>query len=73
MRTYEKCVRKSPELRTYKIIGLNVPWNEHLRKKGGWGGTPQWRTHLPSVLPNVLVFLHLRLSVFICGFSQSPG
>ena len=30
MRSYEKCVRKSFTMRSCKIIGLKVPWNEHL-------------------------------------------
>ncbi len=28
IRTYEKCARKSPAIRSYKIIGLKVHWNE---------------------------------------------
>src|SRR5712691_10763715 len=33
MRTYQKCVRKPFTTRTYKIIGLKLPWNEHLQKR----------------------------------------
>src|SRR5713101_5104459 len=32
MRTYEKRARKSLTIRTYKITGLKLPWNEHLQK-----------------------------------------
>src|SRR5712692_6180307 len=35
MRSYEKCVRKRPGMCSYGIIGLKVPWNEQLRKRGG--------------------------------------
>src|SRR5207245_370711 len=38
IRTYEKCFRKSFGMRSCKIIGLKVPWNEHLQKNWGGGG-----------------------------------
>jgi len=37
MRSYEKRARKSFGMHCYKIIGLKVPWNEHLQKKAGGG------------------------------------
>ena len=40
MRTYEKRACKSPTIRTYKIAGLRLPWNEHLQKTPGGGGPP---------------------------------
>ena len=36
--TYAKCAANPRKLRTYKIIGLKVSYNEHLRKNGGGGG-----------------------------------
>ena len=36
MRRYEKCARKSFEIRTYKNKGLKVSWNEQLQKTGGY-------------------------------------
>ena len=33
----EICACKSFRIRTYNLIGLKAPWNEHLQKKGGWG------------------------------------
>src|SRR5713101_4669198 len=39
MHTYEKRACKSLTIRTYKITGLKLPWNEHLQKPpGGRGG-----------------------------------
>src|SRR5437879_3313081 len=35
--SYEKCVCKCPGMCSYEIIGLKVPWNEQLRKRGGGG------------------------------------
>jgi len=40
MRTYEKRACKSLTIRTYKITGLKLPWNEHLQKTPGGGGPP---------------------------------
>src|SRR2546426_12414266 len=37
--SYKKCVRKCPGMRSCKIIGLKVPWNEHLQKKVGGGAS----------------------------------
>ncbi len=34
---YEKRSRKSFGISSYAIVGLKVPWNEYLQKKGGWG------------------------------------
>src|SRR3990170_7218725 len=38
MNTYKKSPRNSPEMNTYKIIGLKVVQNEHLQKYRGEGG-----------------------------------
>ena len=38
MNTYAKCAANPCGIRTSEIIGLKVPWNEHLQKTGGWGG-----------------------------------
>ncbi len=38
MRTYEKRARKSLTIRTYKITGLKLSWNEHLQKTPGGRG-----------------------------------
>ncbi len=38
MHSYEKCARNSFAIHSYKIIGLKVPWNEHLQKK--WVAPP---------------------------------
>src|SRR3972149_12021874 len=38
MNTYKKAPRNSPEMNTYKIIGLKVVQNEHLKKYRGEGG-----------------------------------
>jgi len=38
MRTYEKRPCKSLTIRTYKITGLKLPWNEHLQKTPGGRG-----------------------------------
>jgi hypothetical protein len=37
MNTYAKCATNPCRMRTYKIIGLKVPYNEHLQKKWGEG------------------------------------
>src|SRR5579863_9201481 len=37
MSTYAKRAANPCRMRTYKIIGLKVPCNEHLQKNGGWG------------------------------------
>src|SRR5437899_7186655 len=37
IRTCEKRRYKSSGIRTYKIIGLKIPWNQHLQKKVGVG------------------------------------
>ena len=37
IRTCEKRRCKSSGIRTYKIIGLKIPWNQHLQKKVGVG------------------------------------
>src|SRR5437879_13036818 len=39
IRTYEKCFRKSFGMRSCRIIGLKVPWNEHVQKKVGGGAS----------------------------------
>src|SRR5437899_6354342 len=33
--TYAKCFCKCPGMSSYRIIGLKVPWNEQLQKRGG--------------------------------------
>ncbi len=38
MHTYEKRACKSFGMHCYKIVGLKVPLNDTLTKKGGWGG-----------------------------------
>jgi len=35
MNTYAKCAANPRGMRTSKIIGLKVSWNEHLQKTGG--------------------------------------
>ncbi len=35
MHSYEKCACKFFGMHSSEIIGLKVPWNEHLQKKGG--------------------------------------
>src|SRR5205807_4242302 len=42
MRSYEKCVCKCPGMCSYGIIGLKVPWNEQLRKRGGGRVASRW-------------------------------
>ncbi len=37
MHSYEKCACKFFGMHCYKIIGLKLPWNEYLQKKGGGG------------------------------------
>jgi hypothetical protein len=37
MNSYAKCAATPCRMRTSKIIGLKVSWNEHLQKKGGRG------------------------------------
>src|SRR5712692_2350007 len=49
MRTYEKRARKSLTIRTYKITGLKLPWNEHLQKTPGGGGPPLAIRHFQLV------------------------
>ncbi len=46
MHTYKKRACKFFGMHCYKIIGLKVPWNEHLQKKGvgGLGASRQIRT-----------------------------
>src|SRR5712692_739721 len=41
---------KSFRIRTYIIIGLKAPWNEHLQKRGGGGcnSTPQQENLIPA-------------------------
>jgi hypothetical protein len=39
MNTYAKCAANPCGMRTYKIIGLKVSWNEHLQKTGGGVGS----------------------------------
>ncbi len=47
--SYEKRVCKSFAIHSYKIIGLKVPWNEHLQKNGGGGvGATQGRAFLAA-------------------------
>ncbi len=60
MHCYEKRACKSFGIHSHKIIGLKVPWNEYLQKKGGWGGrrdqkraflaAPKWRPSTPCLL-----------------------
>src|ERR1700690_909419 len=38
MNTYAKRAANPCRMCTYKIIGLKVPWNEHLQKNRGAGG-----------------------------------
>src|SRR5207302_1988210 len=45
--TYEKQPRKSFRMRSYKIIGLKVPWNHTLPKKRGRGVVRQSSASLP--------------------------
>ena len=47
----EKCVCKSFGMHTYKTIGLKVPWNDILTKKGGEGGASSARLYLLYFLP----------------------
>ncbi len=35
--SYEKCARKPFGIHSYAIVGLKVPWNEYLQKKGRGG------------------------------------
>src|SRR5271165_576319 len=37
MNTYTKAAANPCRICTYKIIGLKVPWNQHLQKNGGRG------------------------------------
>src|SRR2546427_801957 len=37
IRTCEKRRCKSSGIRTYRIIGLKIPWNQHLQKRVGVG------------------------------------
>ncbi len=37
LHSYEKRACKSFGILSYAIVGLKVPWNEYLQKKGGWG------------------------------------
>src|SRR5713226_5495369 len=58
MRTYEKRARKSLTIRTYKITGLKLSWNEHLQKTPGGGGSP-------------LAIRHFQLSTGSSRFTMS--
>ena len=53
IRTYEECACKSRGMRTYGIFGLELPWNQHLHKKGGGGGVASVGPWCPSRPPRL--------------------
>ncbi len=65
-----KCVAKSFGIHSYKIIGLNLPWNHILTKNTGWeGGVPV----VNAGLKDVLCCAHLHLVVLARLTSKTHG
>ena len=66
MRIYEKCARKSFGMRTYKIVGFKVPWNDTVPKNAG-GVPPLFSSFLPPLLAPCLLPLGAFRYAQPCG------